>query len=91
MVLENLDNRDYAVIVVMVLADLNECLHIILGKCSLHIEVIVRVENCSLHLHQWTCVVGESVCVCVCVCMCVCVCVCVWEGGGGPEGEYAWT
>lgn len=55
----------------MVLADLNECLHIILGECSLHIEVIVRVENCSLHLHQWTCVVGESVHVRMCVHVCM--------------------
>ena len=61
----------------MVMADLNECLHVILGECSLHIEVIVRVENCSLHLHQ--CGEGE--------CACECVCVCVGEGGGG---RWAW-
>ena len=59
-------------IVVMVLADLDECLHIFLGECSLHIEIIVRVKNCRLHLHQWTCVVREE-----CTCECVCV------GGGG--------
>ena len=59
-------------IVVMVLADLNECLHIFLGERSLHIEIIVRVKNCSLHLHQWwTCVVREE---------CTCECVCVWGG-----------
>ena len=37
-------------------AHLNEFLDIFFGECSLHIELIVWVKDCSLHLLQCVCV-----------------------------------